>query len=355
MLKRGHNVRWVTAADQCDRLSREGFPVSNCPNVKLLDLNPLLTPSRIEDNIEAYQHRLAAYRRLHTSLSENRPDLILLDRVLAIGQLVAEQLDIPTAVVGTAGGHWVRNRAGVTISEGPVASYREVGDRIKHDLRWTKGVLTSVWARSNYVNISFLGKSYYGCHLDQCETAWHVHHFTPPKQKSVKHTHGVSFGNTGDAAKMSRVLGCLRTLVPSGSTLEIFSGKRQQLLAELSGAKRQNERIHDWVNFSDYFPYLNSLAFFGGISTIWYCMNHDVPMLVVPGGRGDQHFNAGRISELGLGECLLGDDVDCRDLKTTWNRLVDDDIYLRNIRQFRGIENYTDTLATAVDKLEGLH
>jgi hypothetical protein len=350
---RGHVVHWFAASQHRERLVSEGFAVTCDKSVAFLRLSPLFSPDKIETDIENYRVRITALRRLYAVLCERPPDLMIMDRVLAIGQLVADQLDIPTAVVGTNGGYWMRDGLQAVMSTKPNPAYQEVGDRIKRDLNWSKGSLESFWARSPQANISFLGRNYYGEAIARRGNGLHVHHFTSPAPAIEKRAYGISFGNSGDAALMTRVLACLRTSNSAGYPLEIFAGNHRRLFQLISAEGRRDERVHEWVDFSDYMPRLKSLAFFGGIGTVWHCINYQVPMLVIPGGIGDQQFNARRISELGLGESLPAEDVDCQRLETVLSRLTDDESYLRNISQFKDMHNYTDTLITVVDKLEG--
>ena len=77
-------------------------------------------------------------------------------------------------------------------------------------------------------------------------------------------------------------------------------------------------------------------------------------MLIVSGGVGDQRLNGKSVARLGIGEYLEVSRLDCDSIDAAAGRLVNDRSYLDNIRKFRSMENYTDTMETAVERLERL-
>ena len=137
--------------------------------------------------------------------------------------------------------------------------------------------------------------------------------------------------------------------------IDIFLGHKAHLMHELR-PKYPSERVrlHGWVDFSERFPSLKCMTFFGGIGTLWHCLDNYLPMLVVPGLIGDQLYNGRLVSERGLGECFVLNENTCDALSPTLDRLSDVSAYQEKIAALRSMDNYSDTMETVCERLEAL-
>jgi UDP:flavonoid glycosyltransferase YjiC (YdhE family) len=137
--------------------------------------------------------------------------------------------------------------------------------------------------------------------------------------------------------------------------IDVFVGNNEKLLNELlPNYQSKGIRFHRWVDFSVHFPELKCLTFFGGIGTIWHCIDNYLPMLIVPGMVGDQLYNGGIVLERGLGECFPMIENNCDKLSPLLARLGDASGYREKITTLRSIHDYSDTMETVCERLEKL-
>jgi len=231
----------------------------------------------------------------------------------------------------------------------------EVGEAIKESLGWRAGELSSFWANSHYLNICFMGQTFYQIKANQCGNTAFVRHFTEPTKSMSRNSFGVSFGNSGSPERLAFIIQCLLSLKEKKLPVQVFAGRRRGLYYNLDRHFGKFISLHEWVNFSDYFPSLRGVAFLGGVGTIWECVNHGVPMLVVPSITGDQMINGLAVNRLGMGELITLDDVNHPDVVfDKLGRIIKNKSYEENIEEFKKDCHYTDTLETLHSKFDNL-
>jgi len=352
----GHRVTWLSSSSHTRALSDKGFAVVSEPDADMLRLHPFLSTEEVAHHPEEYSARLRCLSGLLSLLRRMRPDIVLLDRALPLAQLATGTAGIPCVAIGTPGGHWEKNRReGVAPRSGPIAAYLEVGESIRKSLGWPSGEISSFWANSDNLNICFMGQPFYQAVACNKATAAFVHHFSRPADRGLRSTFGVSFGNSGAPQPLVLVMQCLISQGPADGAIDVFVGNRAQLASMLKRNFGRRIRVHGWVDFSDHFPSLSGLAFLGGVGTIWQCINHGVPMLVVPSITGDQMTNGEAVHRLGVGEVIAADDTrDPRAVVEKANRLVGEGAYLRQIEECKREVYYTDTMQTLASRLEDI-
>lgn len=351
LVRQGHRVDWIAPERQQQRLARHGFRVDTSLPVDRLPLFPLLQPEQIAAKADAYAAKVAALKAIARTLRQCRPALLLIDRVLALGPLLAANLGVPAVVVGTNGEYCRRDGKQVRPVSAPVAGYVETGERLKRDLGWRSGVLGSYWGQSDIANISFLGRSFYQGGSLGPGVAWYLNRFGEPSPAKARTYHGVSFGNSGDPQRMTAALDTLLRLAPA-DRFELYCGTRDSVYARYA-AITAGPAVFRWVPFGERFDRLRTLAFFGGIGTLWLGIAYQVPMLFVPGGVGDQLANAERAQRLGLGETVGPGDPTESAVQECWRRLQGGD-HQAAIAAFKASDNFTHTLETAVSRLARL-
>lgn len=283
-LDRGHDVTWWGANEHRDRLTQFGFRIDTRFPVDALRLYPLLSQEHLHTQQDIYQARLTALAQLFLSLRGYHPDLLLIDRILALGPLLAANLGIPAAVIGTNGEYCMREGQTVVTRGFPVGAYQEVGETIKRHLGWEEGSLHSFWGQSPYANITFLGNSFYRGTTAAADTSWYVHHFDTGQSERVKMYHGFSFGHSGDAELMCRILDALLASGADPKSFKVFCGAHEETYRRYAAHSGEGLEVYRWVPFSDHLRELHSLTFFGGIGTLWHCINSEITMIMVPGG-----------------------------------------------------------------------
>lgn len=351
LMARGHEVTWISSQQQVERLRSFGFSAEHQPVIGALNLNYFIPANTIDSSRQNYLWLIQQIRLFHALMASRKPALILFDRLLTYAAMAAEELGIPYVGVGTPGGYWGKDQNGTYPGDAPVEEYRQWGETIKNDLGWNKARLDSFWVNSPLFNISFIGRDFYK--VPAGIPSAQVHHFADLPVPSDGTRFGVSFGNEGVEAILKLFLECLFRHDWVRDPLDIFLGNKKHLLQELQ-PKYPSEHIqfHEWVDFSEHFPELKSLTFFGGIGTIWHCIDNGLPMLIVPGLIGDQLYNARTVSRLGLGECFQMKDNKCESLRPVLDRLDDTSGYREKIAALRSINNYSDTMETVCEKLE---
>jgi len=347
----GHNVTWITTGVVAERVRAAQFSVNDFPGIGDLSLPQLrrcLTESEIAEGI------LRSLADLLNHLADI-PDAVLCDRALTFAPLALGQMHSPYIAIGTPGGTWRCAHSGVTPWIAPVTQYQTVGEAVKRRLGWRRGELSSAWVDSPWLNVAFVGRSFFQPDsIDDARSAM-VRHYSDIGA-AYGYRIGISFGTTGDCSVLLKVLERLVTSTDLGPYFDVFTGNRNELrerIAQTPACKHVS--VHGWVRFADFFPKLALLIFFGGIGTLWECVNHWLPMAVIPGSYGDQDHNGHAVETLGLGLTIS---VTAANSSTSFmNRLAgmrNSEAFRPAFEEFRAKMNSTDTMDSLCERLENL-
>lgn len=358
---RGHHIEWLSFGEQPERLSQLGFTAKTFPAVRSLSLLPLLDVTEVDLQQETHQFRLDSFKTLYDFFHQEQPDLFIIDRLLTYAPLIVEQLKIPYVVIGTPGGYWDFERVAQQIHvfsvDYPINRYKAYGECLKNTLDWDKGEINSFWASSSYLNICFINRDFYPLNKESkkfpvANVYYHKKNCVEVKKKQQL---GISFGNQGDQQLLFK---CLKKAVDLPETLlpiHVFVGHHEQTYTELESSYTPEQiTLYRWVDFNEHFSKLSCLIFLGGVGTIWQCIEHSLPMLIIPGNIGDQYFNAEQILRLGLGLHLKESDLD-KNLTSIILQCLENQQYQDGISTFRSEDNYTDTLVSICEKIEEIH
>ena len=357
---RGHDIQWVSFGSQPERLSQLGFKVKSLSEMSALSLLPLWDVTEIALHQQAHQQRVNSFKRLHDFFSQEQPDLLIIDRLLTYAPLIAEQLNIPYIAMGTPGGYWefekVDSQVHVFSAAMPINQYKTYGELLKNTLGWAKGEINSFWTRSPYLNVCFMNREFYPLNKGDKSLLASVNRhkeagFEGKKQQQV----GISFGNQGHQQVLFK---CLKQAVNLPETLlpiQVFVGNRNETYTELASTYTSEQiTLHRWVDFNEHFSKLSCLIFLGGVGTIWQCIEHTLPMLIIPGNIGDQRFNAQRVQTLGLGVHIKESDVDESKLSSIILQCIENSQYQNRINASKAEHNYTDSLRSICEKIENI-
>lgn len=354
---RGHDVHWITFGSQVARLRRHGFSVEDTRALDYMRLMPFMPLSPGTDAQALHAQRLGAIRHLVDIVSTYQPQIILIDRLLVYCTMMAAALDIPYLAIGTPGGYWRYDDDSVLPSLEPVTEYQEYGQQLAIALGWQDTGIYSSWASSPYLNICFVGRSFYDGLFPPTGKSAFVYHFDNHEMTNKRERAGVSFGNQGNGPFLEYFLDRYINGMPDGVEIDVFAGDDMQLVKKLEGryGNKSGMHIHQWVDFSEHFARLKFLGFFGGIGTIWHCVNQWLPMVAVPGFIGDQFINAIRLQRLGMGIHLSPfGGMTPENLVYLMEQQLDSRACLKSIATFRDRTNYTDTMDTICDRIETL-
>jgi len=349
----GCDVRWLSYGEQVERLKTKAGNGQAAPEIAHLALRPFFRADEIARFETAHRRRVEAMQRFRRRLREVKPDLILFDRLLAYGGLVAEQDSTPYAAIGTPGGAWGFEEAGAAVNvhpaPGPVDAYLAYGDALKDDLGWRNGAAGSAWLRSPYFNICFMPRTFYAG-VEETAAA-HVHHHGIAPAPRGQRRMAVSFGNQG---AHDRLWAFLRRAVDERLApfpIDAYAGADDQLKDQLQAAFSADDvNIHGWVDFAHHLNNVGCMAFLGGVGTIWRCLNNRIPMIIIPGLIGDQLENARRVAELGIGYRLGADDDPRQAVEACFNGPA----LTARIDGLRSIDAYSETLESMSHRIRAL-
>lgn len=355
LLERGHAVEWISCGSQVGRLRERSFTAHDKATAPALLVQPFVPADQLDAYPELHAKRIGGLMSLAVDLAALKPHVLIFDRLLAYGPMLAERLGIPYACIGTPGGYWTHDGTNVQPGAGPVSAYRDVEERLRTELHWPGSSQASFWAHSPTLNISFTGISFYGPGHAAAGCTAFVNNFTDPPIRTDGGRVGISFGNTGASAVLGFFIQCVMDNALVLDPIDVFCGNQSDLYAALEAAfPRRNLHVHKWVDFANYFRRLKYLVFFGGLSTIWQALDHHLPMLVVPGLAGDQTLNAQRVSALGLGSSLFLNRNDCALVDSAIQNMSHRARYLDGISAYRKAGNFTDTIQSTCDRIEAL-
>ena len=343
----GHDVQWVSVGRTADRLRVLGWPTHVVPEVG--------AARHVHRNAElpALEH---ACRRLVEVLRDLRAEILIVDRVNTLCSVVAQELELPIVAVGTPGGYWKYAEGGIRRTSSTPRAFAELAELLKTRLGWRQVTLHSAWLRSDDLNVTFLGRSFYGDSGESPERTAYVRLFEVGGHTSgIRRSLGIVLGNRGRLARMRLALSRLleEGLIAADEPIDLLAGGRTdstELRALLALLATHQVTTHGWVDYGELYSRMRGVISFGGTGAVWQAVNHRLPMLIVDGAVGDQRFNCLAIERLGMGE-VLRQDADGRDLGESFARLQDAGSCLAAMDAFRAPENYSDSLESVVARI----
>ncbi|MEM9496076.1 MAG: hypothetical protein AAGA09_08735 [Pseudomonadota bacterium] len=360
LAERGAALKWLSFGEQVARLKKAGFDAERSAGLQQLALRPF---SPADASAPPSGARLAG---LQSALDDCRawaPDVVLFDRLLAFGGLIAAELQRPFVTIGAPGGPWrfeeiTKPQKGVNVrpETAPIETYQAYGERVRHALSWRDSDhAVSGWLCSPYLNVHFLPHDFYGDVT--AETCASVYHREPKDTASTveRASLGVSFGNQGGADALKRFLEIVIDKALAPTPIQVFAGRRDDIAKALRAAYSSDQAtVHGWVDFGEHFPRLHTLAFLGGVGAIWRCIEQRVAMLVVPGLIGDQLYNGKRIEALGLGACLSPETLTDQSVASALETCARAATVQSRLHEVAEADRYTDTLISVCARIEAL-
>jgi len=340
---RGHDVTWIGGDVTSQALRRRGEAVELSVEIEKVMLAHLL---RVDSRPE-WVASCGVLSQLHAALESSRPECLLVDRVLAMVVPIAESLGIPFAVIGSPGGNWTRSAAGMWAT--PQLVEADLTQRLTTDIDWFGSEVSSEWAASPGLNVAFLGRSFYAEETVDSSSAF-VNLFSPPGTGDPRHEGRLAFafGQTGVLKVLQSVLD---RVVAEGTfpleRIDVLLGGRPGFVEDFRRYRELGVAVHSWQDYRRAFADFSALVTFGGIGTLWHAIDQSVPALVVPGGAGDQMFNANAIERCGLG--LQYDSEAPVPLSSLFG-----EERAGAFERFKDDANFTDDLTSACDRIESL-
>lgn len=340
---RGHEVSWISGPKLANRLKQEAFDVSIREYLITVPQPDALSEQRI-------QKIAVLLNEIREEILDLNPDICLVDRNLGVVGWVINSIGIPFVCMGTPGGYWGRDENGVVPSNCPIHEYEVLSEKVRILCPWLKGKLNSWWQPSPYLNAVFVGRSFYENATIE-EPAAYVDVSNSQPNFDLRENCGVCFGNTGDPNVMINFLNKLRRYewFPF-ENVHIYIGGRPEL-RDVVCREFENATIHSWISYDEAFKTLRSVVCYGGIGTLWHCINHRIPALVLPGKAGDQYYNSKRFEQLGLGATCFYPFNDVA-LEEAFRHVVCGS-HEKQFEAYRKRSNFTDDYNSFVERILG--
>lgn len=348
LLNRGHDTYWIAHDKTAERLKIKGHNVCSVKSI-----SPVPDPEKVTQDQIRIKTLLTELDQLRFVLFKYKPDLCLVDRNLGLSTMVLSSLDIPYVCIGTPGGYWGRDSQGVAALSEPCSDYQKLGELVCQKSGWLSAELNSWWQPSPYLNVVFMGRSFYPSHADEMTSAFVNVFDSPPENvnnSGKSNRLGIALGHTGDVNLPLMILDTLNDKIhQTFSGVDIFAGGRPDILNKLKKT-HPNCCVHDWTPYSEIFPNLKKLICFGGVGTLWHSIQYKIPSIVIAGGAGDQKINAEQIQRLGMGFFWDASAQKLPDLFESNNVSSQQKAF----KVFHCGDNYTDNLKTLIVKIENI-
>jgi hypothetical protein len=286
----GHEVVFQSDNHQRELIISAGFHFEEVKNIDRLWVNNYNL-----DKNTSFEY-LCALKMIEGKVVKQKPDLILLDRILGLAEGFLNSNNIPFIGIGTPGGVWEKNNDGITPKLG-INKYQALEEILEEKIGWVFSEI-SAWCNSSIMNISFIGKEFYD-HGVSSKSEFIDMPFEIVETE-LKNRVGLSLGTgTFDIKATEKFINALD--FSKKHKLEILGREIwwDKLSKQLSADALSNINYTGFINFDTELSQFSKLIFSGGISTIWYCVKHNIVPVIVPAGYNDQAYNANRIHELG--------------------------------------------------------
>lgn len=348
LISQGHALLWMAGDNTSPRLKARGHIV-----LPMKSIFPVPNPESCIVNKKRLNTLFNQMEQLRIALINEKPDICLLDRNLGPAAMVLTSLNIPYVSMGTPGGYWERDATGVTMLPLASDSYQKLGALMSNELTWLKNHFDSWWQPSPYLNVVFMGRSFYPSHADEMTSAFVNVFDSPPENvnnSGKSNRLGIALGHTGDVNLPLMILDTLNDKIhQTFSGVDIFAGGRPDIIEKLKRT-HPNCSVHDWTPYSEIFPSLKKLICFGGVGTLWHSIQYGIPSIVIAGGAGDQKINAEQMQHLGMSFFWDGNAQNIPDLFESINVASQQMAF----SEFHCEDNYTDNLKTLVVKIENI-
>lgn len=314
LMRRGHRVTWTFSYSESKDFYKRASAILSDAGIEYDKIN------RFYLTIHHHHHNfLESAADLERVIRTQRYDCIVIDRLCVGAGYAAEWAGVPWAVVGTDGREW----ALVKTNQGRAVLAPKADDADVHvqkskqrDLVSTGSVVSSYWAVSPYLNMSFFPRSYYSG--DERSGIPGHSHFLGSGDDGASREEGnvvlVALGNSFNLSIVTKLIRCVLSVLENRAASVLLLTGNDELTKKLKNEFRSFNRlsIDSWMPYEKAYRAASIAVGHGGTSHVWTGMRNAVPLLVLP-SKGDQAFGAKRVEKLNIGlalnvNCALGSD-----------------------------------------------
>jgi len=283
--QRGHEIVFYTS-NHYKLLNSLGYKYIKSEDVDLLWLwKENVNINRLD---RSYFMKL---KYIELTIRNEQPDLVLVDRILGLASGLLNSLKIKYVAVGTPGGKWSKDVYSI-LPKTSVHNTNGVLDLYKKKLDWDFNVI-SVWCNSPYLNLVFIGKEFYNG-ISSSNTLY-INNFDFKKSKGEGRV-GISLGSgmDGNFDEMINIFKEICDLSSADEKIFLYgkSNSISKFISLLPNDYLNRIDTKGYVDFNEELKNLTYLVFYGGIGTLWYCLNNNVIPIIVSSKIHDQDYNA---------------------------------------------------------------
>lgn len=291
---RGHEVVFITTDKQKERLEQYGIRSVVEPYINQL--------WNLEETsiVTSLKHEyFLILKRIELLVTSERPNVVLVDRILGLSEGLLNYLEIPFVTMGSPGGKWKKNLHSIS-NQVSMLNYNGLNQKLKEKLNWEIETV-SYWCDSPFLNLTFIGKELYP---NQVKSNTAIKLFSQNKYVKRRSQVAISIGsgsihNPNFAHEVGEVLEKAFDL----ESIDLYGAA--EYIGNFEEKLRQNLRIElrnsGFVKFDKLFKELTHLIFAGGIGTLWYCLEYGVWPIIISGNVHDQDYNASMLKTIGCG------------------------------------------------------
>lgn len=289
--KLGHEILFLSDPKQKEVIEKLNFAFKEVHKIDRLWLNNYDK----EKNI-SFEY-MCALKMIESKVIKEKPDLILVDRILGLAEGFFNLHQIPYISIGTPGGIWAKNENGIIPSR-KENKYLELQKNLAKKINWKFNEI-SAWCNSPLMNICFVGKEFYDHGISNTSVFIDIPFETSPSIK--KNKIGLSLGS--GTIDLDKVVEYIESSSFATDNKLIIFGKIDwwnKLKAKLSQELLKKVDYQSFINFESDLTDFSELVFAGGISTIWYCNKYNIKPTIIPSGYNDQMYNSNRVAAINI-------------------------------------------------------
>ncbi|MDI1460950.1 glycosyltransferase [Catellatospora sp. KI3] len=334
LTRRGHRVTYATTGARAATVRAAGAAVREYRSLRPADTDPdLRAPSRdgyISQTLLSFlEEAEAAFTQLADDYHDDRPDLVVFDRMAFAGRVLAARLDLPTVQLWpmlVSNEHW---------NMGQALNAFDLGDPVLHTylakleaflsthcpalppdrfLTPTPEAHLAFYPRAFQYAGELFGPEYrfVGPCLRRTRPQWH-----PPGDRDVVLvTLGTIYNARPDFYRY-----CAEAFAGGDWHVVLTVGRRIDL--DALGRLPANVEVHRFVPQLDVLAHAAAMVCHAGMGGIMEAMTFGVPVLAAPQTL-EQEANALRVEQLGLGARLPADLADPAGLRSAIELMVKD-------------------------------
>ncbi len=335
LVRRGHEVLWVSEARIASRVERAGVPFRAVERIGWKWPpdplpHPLATSSSLPSEEKAIERSALRLRRAMDSwlsvdwvergtralialAREWKPDVIVAEPFVTSAAIAAEVVETPYVQVGYPAAPWethgLSDTERIVAEEGAARWKRVLGTFNASGVNWPGGL--ALWPQSPHLHICFWSREWYGDESEILLQTQFVGGLSRPAQgesprwfEQLPQDQPIVFITLGSTFTddVAFFINSARAATLAGAFAVVAYGEGElspDLKARLAVRLPRCFAVR-WVDYAHLFPRLAAIVHHGGVGTTHAAVVHGMPQVIVPHG-GDQGLQARRAEANGVG------------------------------------------------------